>query len=180
MNVVILIGNLARDPEMRYGQNNLAIAKFTVAINRPQRSGEEAGADFIRVTAFGKQAELVERYLTKGRKVAVEGRIQTGSYDGKDGQKVYTTDVVANRVEFLSSRNEGGSGGGSYGGDSYSGGSGGSGGGWGGGSESGFGDGGGAGAPDSFGGNAPQKAGETPQDVPAAFAEMDDDDDLPF
>jgi single-strand DNA-binding protein len=176
MNIVILIGNLARDPEMRYGQNNLAIAKFSVAVNRPPRSGEDAGADFIRVTAFGKQAELVERYLTKGRKVAVEGRIQTGSYDGKDGQKVYTTDVIANRVEFLGSRGDGGdSGGGAYRGGQSQGGqgggqSGGQGGGWG----------GGAGDSDPFGGSAPQNTGGSPQDVPTAFAEMDGDDDLPF
>ena len=101
MNVVVISGNLARDPEVRYGQNQLAIAKFTVAVNRVPRSGEDTGADFIRVTAFGKQAEIIERYLRKGSKVGVEGRIQTGSYDNKEGQNVYTTDVIANRVEFL-------------------------------------------------------------------------------
>jgi single-strand DNA-binding protein len=109
MNVVILTGNLARDPEVRYGQNGLAIAHFTVAVNRMARQGEENTADFIRVTAFGKQAELVEKYLGKGRKVGVEGRIQTGSYE-KDGQRRYTTDVIANRVEFLDSRRSGDSG----------------------------------------------------------------------
>ena len=104
MNVVVISGNLARDPEVRYGQNQLAIAKFTVAVNRIPRGGEDAGADFIRVTAFGKQAENIERFLKKGSKVGVEGRIQTGSYENKEGQKVYTTDVIANRVEFLDSK----------------------------------------------------------------------------
>jgi single-strand DNA-binding protein len=84
----------------------MAIAKFTIAVNRITRAGEENTADFIRVTAFGKQAELVERYLAKGSKVGIEGRIQTGSYDNKDGQKVYTTDVIANRVEFLDRKGE--------------------------------------------------------------------------
>jgi single-strand DNA-binding protein len=166
MNLVVMIGNLARDPEIKYGANNLAIAKFTLALNRPPRNGEDAGADFVRVTAFGKQAELVERYLTKGRKVAIEGRIQTGSYDNKEGQKVYTTDVIANRIEFVGSRNDGG---GNAGGDSaYSGNAGGS----------------------SYGGSAGSNdnaapsniaPSNTPQDVPSQFAEMDDnDDDLPF
>jgi single-strand DNA-binding protein len=157
-----MIGNLARDPEIRYGQNNLAIAKFTMALNRPPRNGEDAGADFVRVTAFGKQAELVERYLTKGRKVAIEGRIQTGSYE-KDGQKIYTTDIIANRVEFVGSRNDsGGSGGGDYnsGGSQY----------------------GNAGG-NSFENNSPASdnaAAAPPPDVPSSFAEMDDEDDLPF
>jgi single-strand DNA-binding protein len=104
MNVVVISGNLARDPEIRYGQNQLAIGKFTVAVNRIPKGGEDAGADFIRVTAFGKQAEIIGRYLKKGSKVGVEGRIQTGSYDNKEGQKVYTTEVIANRVEFLDSK----------------------------------------------------------------------------
>jgi len=100
MNLVVLIGNLARDPDIRYSQNQMAIAKFTLAINRYVKDGENQ-ADFIRVTAFGKQAELVENYIKKGNKVAVEGRIQTGSYEDKDGKTVYTTDVIANRIEFV-------------------------------------------------------------------------------
>lgn len=103
MNIVILIGNLTKDPEVKYSQNQTAIAKFTIATNRYSKDGENQ-ADFIRVTAFGKQAELVESYLSKGNKVGVEGRIQTGSYEDKDGKTVYTTDVIANRVEFLEKR----------------------------------------------------------------------------
>lgn len=101
MNSVVLIGRLTKDPEVRYTGDQMAVASFTVAIDRPQRSDKEKQTDFPRVTVFGKQAENCERFLKKGRLVAVEGRIQTGSYTNKDGQKVYTTDVVANRVEFL-------------------------------------------------------------------------------
>lgn len=97
-NCVFLIGRLTADPEVRYtSATNTAIATFTVAVNRPTK---ERQADFIRVKVFGKQAENCERYLHKGQRAAVEGRIQTGSYE-KDGRKVYTTDVVANRVEFI-------------------------------------------------------------------------------
>ena len=102
MNSVVLIGRLTRDPELRYSSGNqMAIAKFTVAIDRPQRAGREKETDFPRVTVFGKQAENCEKFLTKGRLVAVQGRLQTGSYQDKDGKTVYTTDVVADRVEFL-------------------------------------------------------------------------------
>lgn len=102
MNSVVLIGRLTRDPELRYSSGSqLAIASFTVAIDRPQRSGGEKQTDFPRVTVFGKQAENCEKYLTKGRLVGVQGRLQTGSYQNKDGATVYTTDVVADRVEFL-------------------------------------------------------------------------------
>lgn len=104
MNLVVLIGNLVRDPEVRYSQNQMAVAKFTLAINRYTKDGSDQ-ADFIRVTAFGKQGELVETYLRKGNKVAVEGRIQTGSYE-KDGRTVYTTDVIANRIEFVEKRGQ--------------------------------------------------------------------------
>lgn len=103
MNTVNLIGRLTADPEERRTQSDLAITTFTLAIDRPPRQGEERQADFIRITVFGKQAENCTKYLSKGQKTAVEGRIQTGSYTNKDGQKVYTTDVVANRVEFLGS-----------------------------------------------------------------------------
>lgn len=102
MNSVSLIGRLTRDPELRYsGSNQTAVAKFSIAVDRPVRAGEERKADFPRITVFGKQAESCERYLTKGRLVAVQGRIQTGSYQDKDGRTVYTTDVIADRVEFL-------------------------------------------------------------------------------
>ena len=102
MNVVILIGNLVRDPESTVSGSGMKVTRFTVAINRFSRKNEGGQeADFIRVVCFDKQAELVERYLTKGSKVGVEGRLQTGSYQDKDGKTVYTTDVIANRVEFL-------------------------------------------------------------------------------
>lgn len=102
MNNVVLIGRLTRDPEIRYtSENQMAVATFTVAIDRPARSGQEKKTDFPRVIAFGRQAENCERFLAKGRLVGVQGRIQTGSYTNKEGATVYTTDVVANRVEFL-------------------------------------------------------------------------------
>ena len=113
MNSVVLIGRLTRDPEVRYtgGQNNMAVATFSVAIDRPTKRGEEKKADFPRVTAFGRQAENCEKFLAKGRLVGVQGRIQTGSYTNKDGRTVYTTDVVADRVEFLEWGNKNDSGG---------------------------------------------------------------------
>lgn len=102
MNSVVIIGRLTRDPEIRYAASTqMAVATFTVAINRPRKKGEEQEADFPRVTVFGKQVENCEKYLAKGRLVGVQGRIQTGSYQNKDGFTVYTTDVIADRVEFL-------------------------------------------------------------------------------
>ena len=102
MNSVFLIGRLTRDPEVRYtAATQMAVATFTVAVDRPTRPGAEKQTDFPRVTVFGKQAENCEKYLAKGRLVAIEGRLQTGSYKNKDGATVYTTDVVANRVQFL-------------------------------------------------------------------------------
>lgn len=101
MNSVILIGRLARDPELNYTPNtNTAVCRFTLAVDRPKKDGEDAGADFIRVTVWGKQGETCHRYLSKGRQCGVLGRIQTGSYK-KNGETVYTTDVVAERVEFM-------------------------------------------------------------------------------
>lgn len=97
MNNVTLIGRLTKDPEARH-TTDMVIAKFTVAVDR---FGKEKQADFIPVTVFGKQAENCEKYLVKGRKVAIQGRIQTGSYENKEGKRVYTTDVVANTVEFV-------------------------------------------------------------------------------
>jgi len=102
MNSVVLIGRLVKDPEVRYiSESQMVVASFTVAIDRPTRSGQEKKTDFPRVTVFGRQAENCEKYLAKGRLVAVQGRIQTGSYTNRDGATVYTTDVVADRVEFL-------------------------------------------------------------------------------
>lgn len=102
MNNVELIGRLTRDPEVRYtsGAEPQAVATFTLAVDRPTR-GENKQADFPRVTVFGRQAENCEKYLSKGRLVAIQGRIQTGSYQNKNGDTIYTTDVVANRVEFI-------------------------------------------------------------------------------
>ena len=121
MNSVNLIGRLTRDPEVRYGAGSqTAVCTFTVAIDRGKdRDGNDRGADFPRVTVFGKQAENCERYLKKGRLVGVSGRIQTGSYQNKDGATVYTTDVVADRVEFLEwgDRPQSNGGGVSYGND---------------------------------------------------------------
>lgn len=102
MNNVVLIGRLTKDPEVRYiSDNQMAVATFTLAIDRPVRAGSEKQTDFPRVTVFGKQAENCERFLAKGRLVGIQGRLQTGSYQDKNGNKVYTTDVVADRVEFL-------------------------------------------------------------------------------
>lgn len=102
MNSVILIGRLTKDPELSYTPNTqTAVGRFTLAVDRPKRRGEDQGADFIRVTVWGNQAENCGRYLAKGRQAAVHGRIQTGSYKDRSGQTVYTTDVVADNVEFL-------------------------------------------------------------------------------
>ena len=108
MNKVILMGRLTRDPEVRYsqGENALAIARFTLAVDRRfKRQGDDQTADFINCVTFGKTAEFAERYLKQGTKVVGCGRIQTGSYTNKDGQRVYTTDVVLEEVEFAESKN---------------------------------------------------------------------------
>lgn len=105
MNNVILIGRLTKDPELSYTQSQTALCKFTIAVDR--QSKEEKTADFIRIVVWGKQAENCDRYLFKGKQVAVNGRIQTGSYkDNKSGNTVYTTDVIANNVEFLGGKQE--------------------------------------------------------------------------
>ena len=105
MNSVQLIGRLTRDPSTSYGAaSQTAVCRFTIAIDRGKdRNGEDRGADFPSIVCFGKTAELVEKYMTKGRLVGITGRIQTGSYE-RDGQKVYTTDVVLERVEFAESK----------------------------------------------------------------------------
>ena len=113
MNKVVLMGRLTRNPEVRYsqGQNGEqnAIARYTLAVDRRfKREGDEQNADFISCVAFGKQGEFAEKYLKQGTKVAISGRIQTGSYTNKEGQKVYTTDVVVEEQEFAESKNASG------------------------------------------------------------------------
>lgn len=108
MNKVILMGRLTRDPEVRYsqGDNSIAIARYSLAVDRRyKRDGDEQTADFINCVAFGKSGEFAEKYLHKGTKIAVVGRIQTGSFTNKEGQKVYTTDVVVEEQEFAESKN---------------------------------------------------------------------------
>ena len=112
MNRVILMGRLTRDPEVRYsqGENATAIARYTLAVDRRfNRNGDENNADFIGCVAFGRQAEFAEKYLKQGTKVVITGRIQTGSYTNKDGQRVYTTDVVVDDQEFAESKSSQGS-----------------------------------------------------------------------
>lgn len=108
MNKVILMGRLTRDPDVRYsgnGESSMTIARFTVAVDRRRTNADgQRDADFIGCVAFGKQAEFAEKYLHQGSKIALTGRIQTGSYSNKDGQKVYTTDVVAEDIEFAESK----------------------------------------------------------------------------
>lgn len=101
------MGRLTRDPEVRYsqGENSTAIARFTLAIDRRFKREGEASADFISCVAFGKTGEFAEKYLHQGTKVVACGRIQTGSYTNKEGQKVYTTDVVVEELEFAESKN---------------------------------------------------------------------------
>ena len=101
MNSVNLIGRLTKEPQVRYTGDGLAVASFTLAVDRPAKKGEDKQADFPRIIVFGKQAENCEKYLTKGRLVAIMGRIQTGSYEKQNGDRVYTTDVIADRVQFL-------------------------------------------------------------------------------
>ena len=109
MNKVILIGRLTRDPDIRYSNSQngeqLCIARYTLAVDRRfQRNGDEQGADFISCVAFGRNGEFAEKYLKQGTKIAVEGRIQTGSYTNKEGQKVFTTEVVVENQEFVESK----------------------------------------------------------------------------
>lgn len=106
MNKVILMGRLTRDPEVRYGQgaDTSAVARYTLAVDRRFRAENGPTADFIGCVTFGKNAEFAEKYLRQGIKIAVTGRIQTGSYTNRDGQKVYTTDVVVEEQEFAESK----------------------------------------------------------------------------
>ena len=122
MNKVILMGRLTRDPEVRYSQaaEPLAIARYTLAVDRRfqrrDNSGNEQTADFISCVAFGRQGEFAEKYLKQGTKIAITGRIQTGSYTNKDGNKVYTTEVIVEEQEFAESKNAQSGNGGSEGG----------------------------------------------------------------
>ncbi|RKM60301.1 MULTISPECIES: single-stranded DNA-binding protein [unclassified Butyrivibrio] len=122
MNKVILVGRLTRDPDVRYSQGDTAtaVARYTLAVDRrfARRDQQDAQtADFIGIVAFGRAGEFAEKYLKKGTKVIVTGRIQTGSYTNKDGVKVYTTDVVAEDQEFAESKNAASNNGGSFGSD---------------------------------------------------------------
>ncbi|MCI8401480.1 MAG: single-stranded DNA-binding protein [Lachnospiraceae bacterium] len=128
MNKVVLIGRLTRDPEVRYGQggNQTAVARFSIAVDRRFKREGEPDADFFNCTAFGKQAEFVERYLHKGIKMVVVGRIQNDNYTNRDGQQVYSVRVMVEELEFAESKNAAAGGdnfGGGFGGNNFSGGS---------------------------------------------------------
>ena len=117
MNKVILVGRLTRDPDIRYssGETQTAVARYTLAVDRRfKRQGDDQTADFISCVVFGKGAEFAEKYLHQGTKIAVRGRIQTGSYTNRDGQKVYTTEVVVDDQEFAESKNASQQNGGGY------------------------------------------------------------------
>ena len=108
MNKTLLIGRTTKDPDIRYTQSEqpMTIARFNLAVDRRFKKEGEQSADFISCVAFGKTAEFIEKYVFKGTKIAVEGRIQTGSYTNNDGNKVYTTDVVVEQVEFAESKTD--------------------------------------------------------------------------
>ena len=108
MNNVNLIGRLTKDVDLRYTQSGLAVGRFSVAIDRPKKDGQSNGADFPNCVAYGKTAENLANYVHKGEMVGVTGCIRTGSYDNKDGRKVYTTDVAVTSVQFLNPRPNGG------------------------------------------------------------------------
>ena len=181
MNKVILMGRLTRDPEIRYtqGDNSICIARYTLAVDR--RFNRNAGndgnnADFIPCVAFGKSGEFAERYLKKGTKMAITGRIQTGSYTNKDGVKVYTTEVVIEDQEFAESKNASSGGGANYGGNNYNSN-------YGGGNSGGNG-GGSYGGGNNYGGGAnqaPQQSADT-SDSLDGFMNIPDgiDEELPF
>lgn len=112
MNKVILMGRLVSDPEVNYskGENQTAIARYRLAVNRKFKKDGEQEADFINCVAFGKSGEFAEKYLSKGMKIAISGRIQTGSYENKEGQRVYTTDIIVEEHDFCESKNASGGG----------------------------------------------------------------------
>lgn len=157
MNKVILMGRLTRDPEVRYtqGENQMAIARYTLAVDRRfnrSNGNDENTADFIPCVAFNKAGEFAEKYFRKGTKIAVSGRIQTGSYTNKDGVKVYTTEVIVDDQEFAESKNSSSNADGGYGNSNYG---------------------------NSFGGNsqsaAPMAAGDGFMNIPDGI-----DEELPF
>lgn len=104
-----MVGRLVADPELRYTPNGIASCKFRVAVNRPFKNEGEQQADFISCVAWRKQAENLANFMKKGNLIGLEGKIQTGSYEGQDGKKIYTTDVVADSIQFLEPRNSAGS-----------------------------------------------------------------------
>lgn len=104
MNKIILMGRLTRDPEVRYTKDQMCVARYTLAVDRRGTAGSGQAADFIGCVAFGKNGEFAEKYLQKGVKIVVTGRIQTGSYTNRDGQKIYTTDVIVEEQEFAESK----------------------------------------------------------------------------
>ena len=106
MNKVFLIGRLSRDPELRHTTSGMPVCQINVAISRPVSQGSEPQTDFINVVVWNRQAENVARYLSKGRQIAVEGRIQTRNYDNAEGKRTYVTEVIASNVEFLGSAND--------------------------------------------------------------------------
>ncbi|MDR0852858.1 MAG: single-stranded DNA-binding protein [Clostridiales Family XIII bacterium] len=154
MNLVVLIGNLARDPESSVASTGNTVTRFTLAVNRPFRKEGQPEADFIRCVAFAKTGDFVKNYFSKGKKIAVEGTIQTGSYQDKDGKTIYTTDVIVNRAEFVEKKGDGGG--------SYSRPTGGA---LGGGND------------DPFGGQFPEPPAKVDEPL---FTDIDGDDDMPF
>lgn len=106
MNKIVLLGRLTRDPEVRYsqGENSMAIARFSLAVNRRYKREGEPDADFFNCTAFGKQAEFVEKYLKQGIKILVAGRLENNNYTNKEGQKVYSVQVMVEEIEFAESK----------------------------------------------------------------------------
>lgn len=107
MNRVILVGRLARDPELKATNSGTSVCRFSVAVDRIKKTEGQPSADFLRCIAFGKTGETINQYLGKGRRIALEGHIQTGSYTAQDGSKRYTTDVIVDRFDFVDSRSDG-------------------------------------------------------------------------
>lgn len=107
MNLVVLIGRIAREPELRNAQNGMQICRFSIAVNRRQKEQEgQPTADFLNCTAFGKTANNIAIYFHKGSRIGVEGHIQTGSYTDRDGKKVYTTDIIVDQFDFIDTKSE--------------------------------------------------------------------------
>lgn len=107
MNSVQLVGRFTRDPEVRYSNGGSSVARFTLAVDRKFKQENGDNADFISCVAFGKTAEFIEKYFAKGQRIGLNGRIQTGSYTNQEGQKVYTTDVIAENIDFVESKGSG-------------------------------------------------------------------------